>query len=227
MIEGHFPIFSSTSTTLGHPSWSWCTETEDDPATNWWYFTYDGNTTAYSSDAARRIKLTVDTPWPSERFVNFASLIFALDLWKKNDYATQSRQHAEKTRSSLYSRLNFHHYDRHCPTLAEYVKTTFPGYVRSWKLVEDPACANVDQCSSVDVATGLGCARGSGTTCFETMQITDDQVINKDHPLYWRLNNTTHDIAGAMRVMIQFTGGPYMGKYGFLWVGYGGAGSGG
>jgi hypothetical protein len=241
-------------------STDWCFADEADPITNWWSFSYcrfyaqsaengsnpkllqdaQCNTNNnngyykslmkdYSSDHGVRFKLIYQHH--PNYYKNPASVFFALDLLKTSDYANENLVHAlndeNPTPIGTAARSSILFPDDNCPQLKDFLQVMFPSYIPDWKPVVDPLCSTVP-CGQHNIG---GEADGD-KILVDNIQIG---LATKAKPLFWRFNNRTHTISGAMRFLITFkpcdaakiannTCGPYDGKYGFLWIGYGGSG---
>jgi hypothetical protein len=228
-ITSTFPFLDSTSTnpTPATAGADWCFEVENDPTTNWWYFTHNGYTYAHSSDGGVRIKLTYQLP--STGAIGFASIFLAVDLLKHDDYENLTKN-TQVTGVAVDggSPVKFPDpsnpptFSNPCPGVEEFVKGAFPKYLGSWVLIDEPNCVGVE-CGTSPI--GPPDPNNNNTpTPVSNVLISETNVEN---PLYWRFNNTTHTIAGALRFIIMFTSGPYNGQYGVFWLGYGGSGPGG
>jgi len=244
VIETSFPLLDGTphnrSSSPAYTSDQWCFQVESDPTTNWWCFNYRdaGKTSASSSDGGLRIRLVYEEPLqPLERSKNFASLFLAIDSLKTGDYgATRSRFH--KLQAPTFSEMTFPP-PTYCPDLAGFLQVAFPTYLENWQLVDDPTCNEDD--------TGNNgckyCPKGSHDPvhdCFipKPGDPTPDPVLfwytkqtsltDADNNLYWRFNERTHTISGALRFLIWWPPGQNetwpTGWYGFLWIGFGGNG---
>jgi hypothetical protein len=215
-ITNTFPLLDPTDPSIKTPATAgsnWCFETETDPTTNWWYFTHKDYTYAHSSDGGIRIKLTYQNP--STGSVAFASIFIALDLLRENDYGSQTVRALQVIPVPIGQGSTITFPDpttNPCGGLEDFIKGLFLAYAPSWALVAEPYCTA--PCGTTTI----------GGRKYDNIQLGE---ANRAYPLYWRFNEKTHTISGAMRFVVQFSGGPYDGQYGLIWVGYGGAGSGG
>jgi hypothetical protein len=202
---------------------NWCFEIETDPTTNWWYFTRKGKTYAHSADAGVRIKATYQMPTTGE--IAFASIFLAIDLLKSSDYVDPSFDNHRPNQADIDpgppdigkgSTIDIPTQNTACPQFGYFLKTALPSYLGTWVLIDEPFCG--DSCGSSDLPINGKIVK------VDNVQESD---ATRAYPLYWRFNAITHTISGAMRFVVKFTTGPYKDKFGVLWVGYGGAGSGG
>jgi hypothetical protein len=263
-IEGDFPLLGydpQNPISNARASVDWCFADQADPITNWWYFNYckfndhkdfskqnnsifnhddqcgannnDGYykyvLKPYSSDAGVRLKLLYQ--YYNGYYTAPASVFFAVDLLKTSDYANETLVHALNEENSTpigtTARSSILFPNDNCSSLKDFLKVMFPSYIPDWKPAVDPTCATVP-CGQTDI-TGTG---GADKIMVDNIQIG---LASKDNPIYWRFNDRTHTISGAMRIVIKFrpcsddnvkknTCGPYDGKYGLLWIGFGGSG---
>jgi hypothetical protein len=220
-VENTFPLLDATLPTTPTPATAgtnWCFEAETDTTTNWWYFKNSGNY-AHSADGGVRIKVTYKLP--SSGAIGFASIFLAVDLLKRSDYALLDKDKMLTTPigvgqgSSVTIPEPSNNQTTACPRVVDFIKAAFPKYLGTWVLIADPLCGSANNPCGQSTINGKN---------VDNVQISD---TNMTEPLYWRFNETTHTIAGAMRFVIQFTSGPYKDQFGVLWVGYGGSGAGG
>jgi hypothetical protein len=113
--------------------------------------------------------------------------------------------------------------DAGCVNLSDFLKVAFAGNARFWSPLGNVLCDNSDD------NVNNHCQQRSGSDGKLYWERQNSQSSETD-PLYWRFNDRTHAIPGAMSFWVQFCktdtcpDDSRTAIYGYLIIGYGGNG---
>jgi len=238
LITTSFPI----SGNIAYTDNGWCYQIETDPTENFWYFKYNGKVYGASSEYGKRIRLIFKDL--NGNFSNFASIFLGVDLLKPGDYPKPADysgilqslltsiqiQNIDQIQKGVSTKTSHTPTDpdnvifptvspgpnptNSCPKLNEVLPMTFPAWSnQSWSPAANPLCnedaSKTPHCQTFNV---------------QGYDVPETQTSQTDIPLYWRFNNRTHTLSGAVRAIIQWTDATGKTVYGYLMIGYGGSG---
>lgn len=233
-IAGGFPLDGTA-----YPGNDWCVAMESDPRTEWWYFTYNGQSTAHSVYYPARIRMitrlkdkTAGATNTEAPYIKFSSVFLGIDMGDPHIYGLvvpEDRKPSQQTKSNGGplgpGKIEFPTTNTVCSSLQEVLGIVFEGWVDSWESIGDPLCQEANSNNPTNPCRGV--VLPGGTLIDRETSDPGEGVTPTDANLmYWSFNGRDHKILRAILFLIKVY--PLNDKdhpiYKYLMVGYGGSG---